>query len=152
MKSNLFFVSNDYALAKSIATKVANFFDMRTFDSVEMFEFDHAPRKIEEVVKEVGFDYVKDKIKSITKMQLDFIDSVFIANLQFLTLNSALCSKNLIVYINRENKLLTDVEKFNKIELLANDCDVAINAKMLNEDEIFEEVIFQIKKYYHIEA
>ena len=42
-----------------MAKKVAEFFSMRLFDSIEMFEFDHAPRKIDEVVSDFGINYVK---------------------------------------------------------------------------------------------
>lgn len=155
MKTKLFFVADNYNTAKLLASKVAKFFDMRIFDSVEMFEFDHSPRKIDEVLKELGENYVKKEMKSIIRMQLDFNEAVFVADLKYINQMASFLeeikSQNLIIYVNINNKL-TENEKFNKIELLTDVCDIAINAIDLSEDDLFNEVVLHIKNYYHIEA
>ena len=155
MKSSLFFVSSDYILAQEVATKVANFFDMRIFDTIGMFEFDHSPRKIQEVLDEFGEEYVNKKMKSVFKMQLDFSDSVLVADLKYLgqtkTFINLIEKQNLIIFINSDNSL-TSAEKFNKIELLGSVCDIVVNARNLNLQQVFDETIYEIKKYFNIEA
>ena len=155
MKNNLFFVAYDYNLSKMLATKTAEFFAMRLFDSVEMFEFDHAPRKINEVVSEYGRQYVLKKMKSIIKMELDFDEAVFACNFDVLSecvdLFDDIKSKNLVIFLSDKNLENQDENlKQKKLKFLTDCCDVAIETKNLTNEKIFELVIEEIKDFFNI--
>lgn len=157
MKNNLFFVAIDYELAKNTAIKVAEFFAMRLFDSVEMFEFDHTPRKINEVLNDFGIDYVKKEMKSVVRMSLDFDEVVSVADFDYLDcwkeLFKKIQQKYLVIFlsdINNEN--LTQIEKLNKMNFLTNCCDLAIDVKNLPDEKIFDKIINEIKTYFNCEV
>ena len=153
MKNNLFFVASEQRVAKDVAAKVAEFFAMRLFDAVEMFEFDHVPRKIDEVLTEFGEEYVKKEMRSLAKMQLDFNEAVFVADIRFLNafedLYERIQKKNLVVFLNNNN---SELNKTIKIKFLADCCDVAIDVSGLSDEEIFKKVIDEIKAFYNIEV
>ena len=153
MKNNLFFVASEQRVARVVASKVAVFFDMRLFDSVEMFEFDHSPRKIDEVACEFGEEYVKKEMKSIAKMQLDFDDALFVADIKYLdSLKDLHCSiqqKNLVIFLNNKN---INLDKLAKIEFLRDCCDLAIDVTNLSDEQCFENVVNEIKAFYKIEV
>lgn len=157
MKNNLFFVANDYNNAKFVASSVAEFFDMRLFDSVEMFEFDHTPRKIEDVLNDFGYEYVNKKMKSIVKMQLDFDDSVFVGDLTFLEgwrcLFDDIKSKNLVIFLNDKTKSnITTQAKQKKIEFLGSCCDLAIEISGLKLKDAVEKIVTEIKSFFNYEV
>ena len=83
MKQNLLVVSYDYDLSKDLARKLAEVFSMRFFDQKELFEFDHLPRTFAESLALNGKDYILKKFRSIVKMELDFDDAVFVADISF---------------------------------------------------------------------
>ena len=107
MKNNLFFVAYEYEMSKNIASEVAEFFSMRLFDSIEMFEFNNVPRKLEDVLTECGRAYVEKKMRSIVKMEFDFNDAVFVAPFDYFDGWSSLCEqikeRNLVVFLNDKN-------------------------------------------------
>ena len=153
MKNNLFFVASEQRVAKVIAAKVAEFFAMRLFDSIEMFEFDHAPRKIDEVIDEFGIDYVKKEMKSIAKMQLDFDEAVFVADIRFLDaledLYVRIQTKNLVVFLNDKHSKLNQNIKLN---FLSDCCDIAVDVSDLSDEIAFSNVVSEIKAFYNIEV
>ena len=156
MKNNIFFVAEDYNISKFAAKQVAQFFSMRIFDSIEMFEFDHAPRSLDEVIKQFGRDYVKKEMCSIAKMQLDFDEAVFVADMQFLDAYSLIFNKikqhNLVVYLSDNTKSEKNKESIiQRLNFLADCCDLAINVSCLPKDKIFDKVILEIKNFYGLE-
>lgn len=154
MKNNLFFVALDYNLSKEMATNVAKFFDMRLFDSIEMFEFNNIPRTLEDMILECGKEYVSKKMKSIVKMQLDFDEAVFVANFDFYdgwqTLNDKIKQKNLVLFLNDKNMILNETIKQNKLKFLTNCCDIAIDVTDLSKEKIFDKIIVEIKDFYNL--
>ncbi len=156
MKNNLFFMAQEYKISKSVATKVAEFFSMRLFDSVEMFEFDNAPRKIDEVMTDFGRDYVKKEMRSIAKMQLDFDDAVFVADFRFLDaykdIYAKIQSRNLVIFLSDKTQGVGSKEiVIEKLCFLSDCCDLAIDVSCLSNQEIFDKVILEIKKFYGLE-
>ena len=151
MKNNLFFVASDYDVARKLSKRVAVFFDMRIFDSIEMFEFDHTPRKINEVFNEFGESYIQKQMRSIVKMQLDFSDSVFVFDSKYLSclddLYKDVISQNLVIFLNNKNNYI-DIKT--KINLLTNCCDIAVDATNIEEDELFENILSEIKTHYNL--
>lgn len=156
MKNNLFIISQDYEKSRVISKKVAEFFSMRLLDSIEMFEFDNSPRNIGEVCEEFGRDYIKKEMSSIAKMQLDFDDAIFVGDYEYLDSYNEIANKikqkNLVIFLSdksNENKQNENV--YDKLKFLADCCDVAIDISCLPNEEIFDKVIIEIKKFYGIE-
>ena len=151
MKNNLFFVASDYDVARKLSKRVANFFDMRIFDSIEMFEFDHTPRKIDEVLSEFGESYIKKQMRSIVKMQLDFSDSVFVFDSKYLScfddLFEDVISQNLVIFLSDKNN---SIDTKSKLKLLINCCDIAVDATDIEEDMLFENILSEIKMHYNL--
>ena len=153
MKNNLFIVASINKQAKVQAAKVAEFFSMRLFDAVEMFEFDHAPRKLDEVCKEFGEDYVKKEMKKIAKMQLDFDEAVFACDIRYLdaieSIYSKIKEKNLVIFLN-DNKAETN--KLLRLGFLCDCCDIAIDVTNISAEDVFARLIDEIKGFYGIEV
>ena len=83
MKQNMLVTSYDYDVSKRLAEKLADVFSMRTLDMISLFEFDHMPNTFSEIYKINGKDYIEKEFRSILKMELDFDNVVFVANLGF---------------------------------------------------------------------
>ncbi len=81
MKQNIMVISYDYTLSKNISNMLAESFNMRAFDQLELFEFDHIPRSFEEVLQIEGKEYIYKKFRSIIKMELEFDNASFAADI-----------------------------------------------------------------------
>lgn len=175
MKQNLLVISYDYDLSKRLAEKLADVFSMRVFDQIELFEFDHIPRKIGDVLQEKGKEYVDKKMRSLLKMELDFDDAVFVCLMSVVDDIDELAFKvnlsNFIVFLNKdidaEIKEIQDKQFDSQIEKEYFSCtkeqlairkqkiaeslsDAVVNVSGLSDDQIVENVIKQIKEYYSV--
>lgn len=157
MKKNLFFVAYDYGMSKIVAAEVADFFAMRLFDSIEMFEFNNVPRKLDDVLAECGREYVEKKMKSIIKMEFDFDDAVFVAPFEYFGGWSHLCKeindRNLVFFLNDNANENVDAQKsYDKLKFLTECCDIAIDISDLQKEEICDKVVSEIKSFYNLEV
>lgn len=175
MKQNLLVVGYDYDLSKRLAEKLADAFSMRVLDSIELFEFDHIPFSFCEILEQNGVEYVMKKMKSILKMELDFDDAVFVANINMadnaLDLFYKIRLSNFIVLYKKkteqevvelENKIYkNDKEKeffvSNELDLKLfensienNLADAVVEIDGLEDDEIINKIIDKIKNYYSV--
>ncbi len=156
MKNNLFIVASDYGVAKTVSKTVADFFSMRLFDVVEMFEFDNAPRTIAEVASEFGDDYVKKEMRSTVKMGFDFDDSVMAINIEnlgcFVDLYGKISQKYLVIFLSDKSVCLSPAVNLSKMMFLANLCDIAIDVSGKSPAEIHDETVSEITKYFGVEV
>lgn len=175
MKQNLLVTSYDYELSKHISMMLADVFSMRTFDQKELFEFDHIPMNFSEVYALNGIEYVKKEMKSIVKMELDFDNAVFVADLSFADNCFELFYKiklsNFVILLVKDTKQEVEDLKQKKYaskeeyefccvdenllkkreQLIANDCaDININITGLTHTQIIEKIVDKIKEYYSV--
>lgn len=175
MKQNLLVTSYDYDVSKRLAEKLAEVFSMRTLDMISLFEFDHIPHTFNEVLKINGIDYIEKEFRSILKMELEFDNVVFVANLGFADKVQDLFYKikhsNFIILLKKdveleaeeiknkqyETKELKDFFTAEKEQLLMfeniieKDCsDIVVDITNLTDDEIIEKIIDKIKNYYSV--
>ena len=173
MKQNLLIVSYDYNLSKEVAKILANVFSMRIFDQRELFEFDHLPLTFTEVIDRNGYDYVLKKMKSIIKMELDFDDAVFVADMCFAENCEDIFYKiqlsNFVVFLYKNTTFeleelrnkeyssgfekdfyVVDEEKHecrkSKLQKLCS--DIKLDVTNLTYEEITNKIIDEIKQYY----
>lgn len=156
MKNNLFFVAYDYDMSKNVAKIVAEFFAMRLFDAIEMFEFNNVPRKLDDVLAECGRGYVEKKMKSIVKMEFDFDDAAFVAPFEYFGAWSVLCDKikehNLVIFLNDKTmKNISEEKQINKLKFLSECCDIAVEISDLSIEDIANKVINEIKQFFNLE-
>ncbi len=175
MKQNILIVCYDYDISKAVAKQLAFLFSMRLFDQKELFEFDHMPRTFAEIYKLNGKDYISKKMKSIVKMELDFDDAIFVADISFadncfdmfykikLSNFVVLLKKNTEKEVNELNSkkfesqeerdyYLSDVNTLKKRELaISYDLsDVVINIENMTNEQIACEIVDKIKSYYSV--
>lgn len=176
MKQNILVVSYNYKLSQKIAKNLAEIFSMRYFDQLELFEFDHIPRRFEDVLSENGEDYVLKKLRSITKMQLDFSDSVYCCDMSFVSNCDDLFYKinlnNFVVFLKKDNTIteLQDLETIEyktnlakqffikneqtlrnrKKQVAENLADIIVDVTNLSEEEITDRIVDDIKNYYYV--
>ena len=175
MKQNLLVVSYDYEKSKGLAKKLAESFSMRFFDQRELFEFDHMPRTFSEVFALNGKDYVLKNMRSIVKMELDFDDAVFVADISFADNCYDLFYKiklsNFVVFLKKDRSeeyaeilaktYKTEEEKsFYEMsegllklreETIFNDCaDITVDIGGLSDEQIIDEIVDKIKNYYSV--
>lgn len=175
MKQNMLVLSYDYELSKRIAEKLSDAFSMRVLDSIDLFEFDHIPFSFKEILEKNGIEYVMKKMKSIIKMELDFDDAVFVANINMadecydlfykikLSNFVMLLKKNINdeVFELKKKIYKTDAEKLffasdmadlkTREELIETDlADAVVEIDGLSDDEIVEKIIDKIKNYYSV--
>lgn len=175
MKQNLLVISYDYDLSKRLAVRLADVFSMRVFDQLELFEFDHTPRTLGDVVSEKGKEYVNKKLRSLLKMELEFDDAVFVCNLSVADNSEDLFFKvklsNFVVFLyknaniemeeivkktyrsdsEREFFVCTKEELLMREHKVVSECaDASIDITGLNDDEILENIIEKIKNYYSV--
>lgn len=176
MKQNLLIISYDYDLSKRLAHRLAESFSMRVFDQIELFEFDHLPRKISDVISSQGMKYVLKKMRSLLKMELDFDDAVFVCNLATADSTEDLFFKvnlsNFVIFLHKEpNVELRELLKkhyssrhereffvpsraklIEREKKVAEFCaDVNLNITNLSDEEIEEKIIEKIKEYYSVD-
>ena len=169
MKRNLMVLSYDYDLSKELAKILAETFSMRFFDQIEMFNFHNVPRDVSTMYKECGEDYTKKKLRSVVKMEIDFDDSVFVADIGLVDNCSDLFLKlkhsNFIIFLYKdtadeindlkskeyatsEEKALfsSDENLLTKRKLIVSSelADSRVNITGLSIDEIINEVIASI--------
>lgn len=156
MKNSLFFVANDYIIAKENAKRVADFFSMRLFDTIEMFEFDHSPRTINEVIKDFGSDYVRKELKSILNMGLEFEDIVIVADFNYIDCFNSLYQKandkSLVIYLNDKDIKISDDLRNQRLGFLKDACDLALDITNKDDNQVFDEIINSIKTYFNYEG
>ncbi len=175
MKQNLLIASYDYSVSKRLAEMLAETFSMRVLDQIELFEFDHVPLSFKEVLLKNGGEYVSKKMSSIVKMELDFDDAVFVANLSFAdTLQELfykiklsnfviLLKKNIDDEISELNAKVfeTDEEReffvpskevLQKREqsILQNCADIVIDISLLSDEKIIDKIVDKIRSYYSV--
>ena len=175
MKQNLLITGYDYDLSNRLAKRLADIFSMRVFDQTELFEFDHMPLSFSEVFKTNGIEYVKKKMKSIVKMELEFDNAVFVADMSFaddcFDFFYKIKLSNFVVFLYKDVR--TEMEeltkkKYNSKEecefrlpsenllkkrelAISFDCaDVSLDISNLSEDEIIEQIVDKIEKYYSV--
>lgn len=175
MKQNLLLTSYDYDVSKRLAGELAESFSMRVLNQIELFEFDNMPNTFKDVLEKNGLDYVKKEMNSIIKMELDFDDTVFVANINFADTMQDLFYKiklsNFVILLKKDieqeikelecKKFETEEEKCffvsNRIELekreqiLIQDCaDIVVDITNLTDEQIVENIVDKIKTYYSV--
>ncbi len=175
MKQNVLVVSYDYGFSRRIAKKLAEDFSMRLFDELELFEFDNMPRTYDEILNTLGKDYIFKKLKSIVRSEVEFDDSVFVADIGFADNCEDLFFKlklsNFVVLLtkpieleleelryktyktNAEKELFSTDEKLLKTredKIIKNLADIIIDADNLADEQIIEEIVDKIKNYYNV--
>lgn len=175
MKQNLLVLSYDYSLSKRITEKLAGVFSMRELDQFELFEFDHIPRTFDEVLKIEGDAYIMKKFRSIIKMELEFDNAAFTANINCADNCEDLFYKmklsNFVIFLYKpidtemselENmKYQTKIQKeffktdkqtlqIREDKIKRNCADISINIEGLSDDKIVELIIKLINAYYSV--
>jgi hypothetical protein len=175
MKQNMLVTSYDYDVSKRLAEKLAEVFSMRTLDMISLFEFDHSPNTFSEIYKINGKEYIEKEFRSILKMELDFDNVVFVANLGFADKLQDLFYKiklsNFVILLKKdieseieeiknkqfETKELKDFYLVEKEQLISQehiiekDCaDIVVDISNLTDDEIIDNIIDKIKNYYSV--
>ena len=175
MKQNLLVLSYDYELSKRLAENLASAFSMRVLDSIELFEFDHIPFSFGEILEKNGIEYVMKKMKSIFKMELDFDDAVFVANINMadncFDLFYKIKLSNFVILLKKDAKteslelekkgFKTEIEKEFFVssetdlklreEVIEKNCaDAVVDITNLSDDEIVDKIIDKIKNYYSV--
>ena len=175
MKQNMLVTSYDYDVSKRLAEKLAEVFSMRTLDMISLFEFDHSPNTFSEIYKINGKDYIEKEFRSILKMELDFDNVVFVANLGFADKLQDLFYKiklsNFVILLKKdveseieeiknkqfETKELRDFYLVEKEQLISQEhiiekecADIVVDISNLTDDEIIDNIIDKIKNYYSV--
>lgn len=175
MKQNLLITGYDYELSRQIANRLAEVFSLRVFDQLELFEFDHLPRTLSDVLEEKGREYVDKKFNSILKMELDFDDAVFVCslsvadNIDELSYKVGLSNFVILLFkdsdeavndlINKKYKSSHEKDFFccSKEQLLMREhkilsgcADASVDIGNKTIDEICDEIIDKIKHYYSV--
>ena len=175
MKQNMMIISYDYDISKRVAEKIADVFSMRILDMISMFEFDHMPNTFNDVLKINGKSYVEKEFRSILKMELDFDNVVFVANMGFADKHEDLFYKvklsNFVILLKKniedeiteiENKQFETIEQrefffVDKQTLLDQETllekglvDIVIDIENLTDDDIVNKIIDKIKLYYSV--
>ncbi len=175
MKQNMLITSYDYDVSKRLAEKLAEVFSMRTLDMISLFEFDHMPNTFSEIYKINGKDYIEKEFRSILKMELDFDNVVFVANMGFADKHEDLFYKiklsNFVILLKKDiesevielqNKqfdtneqkefFLADRETLVSQEhIIEKECaDIVVDISNLTDEEIIENIIDKIKNYYSV--
>ena len=175
MKQNMLVTSYDYEVSKRLAEKLAEVFSMRTLDMISLFDFDHHPNTFNDILKINGKDYIEKELRSILKMELDFDNVVFVANMGFADKHEDLFYKiklsNFVILLKKdiESELIelknkhfatkeqqdfftADRETLLKQEhIIEKECaDIVVDITNLEDDEIIEKIIDKIKIYYSV--
>ena len=166
MKENMMVICYDYGLSRKISKSLADFFEMRLFDMLEMFIFNNAPYRLTDVININGMEYANKEMRGVLKTELDLSGVVFAAEPKMLGLNQDLFEKlkecNFIVFLKRnyrndflfrENmafksqvdkdffKLEIDELAESSINIENNLADIVIDIDGLNYDQIKEKVL-----------
>lgn len=175
MKQNMLVTSYDYDVSKRLAEKLADVFSMRTLDMISLFEFDHMPNTFSEIYKINGKDYIEKEFRSILKMELDFDNVVFVANLGFADKLEDLFYKiklsNFVILLKKDvesevielqNKQFDTKEQkdffsanretlLNQEHIIEKECaDIVVDISNLTDEEIIKNIIDKIKNYYSV--
>lgn len=173
MKENILIVSYDQVLSRQIADKLAEFFSMRVFSAIELFEFDNIPRTLDEMIAIRGIDYVKDELAGIIKFSTDYQNVVFVSDLSMHETCRQFMSKIIASYIvvilkddiekevsYLENKQFGEYEKelylYNRQELeiaensISELADVVVGVHGRPANEIVGEIVSAIKTIYNV--
>ena len=166
MKENMMVICYDYGLSRKISNSLAEFFEMRLFDMLEMFIFNNAPYRLTDVININGTEYANKEMRGVLKTELDLSGVVFAAEPKMLGLNQDLFEElkesNFIVFLKRnyrndflfrENmafksqvdkdffKLEIDELAESSINIENNLADIVIDIDGLNYDQIKEKVL-----------
>ena len=166
MKENMMVICYDYGLSRKISKSLADFFEMRLFDMLEMFIFNNAPYRLTDVININGMEYANKEMRGVLKTELDLSGVVFAAEPKMLGLNQDLFEElkesNFIVFLKRnyrndflfrENmafksqvdkdffKLEIDELAESSINIENNLADIVIDIDGLNYDQIKEKVL-----------
>jgi hypothetical protein len=173
MKENLFVVSYDYELTKRLSKRLAEIFSLRLFDQKELFEFDNLPFDFAQVCEKQGKDYVMNQFRSIVKMELDFSNALFVADISLadncFDIFYQIKLNNFVIFLHKNNEseidelskkqFSNDAEKefyfmssetLNKREsLIKENCaDIFVDISGLNDGEAIEKILKQIDEFY----
>ncbi len=173
MKQNILLVSYDYDISKKVAEKLADFFSMRVLNSIELFEFDFAPRNISQMIYERGATYVKAQLGKIVKYSSDYENVVLIADISMADTckecfdniskdyvsvflydtpeaeENFLNKKNLSPELSKLN-LYSKEQLFQMHQILKSACDCSIQISGLTLMEVLFKTIGDIKKIYNM--
>ena len=175
MKQNMLVTSYDYGVSKRLAEKLADVFSMRTLDMISLFDFDHYPNTFNDVLKINGREYIEKELRAILKMELDFDNVVFVANMGFADKHEDLFYKiklsNFVILLKKdiESEVLelqskqfetkeqqeffsADKETLLKQEhIIEKECaDIVVDISNLTDEEIVDKIIDKIKNYYSV--
>ena len=167
MKQNILIVCYDYSLARNVADELATILDMRVLDEIDMFNFDFAPRNIEEMITLKGEDYVLSKLVKIILSESEFENVILVSNLKSINLCrdnfKEIKNHNLVIYLMLDENELASVEQANYVFSLSNEeilnsteiisqsfADILVNVKDFSKLDLVNGIMTKIEKYYNI--
>lgn len=159
--------------AYEVAKLLAEQFDMSLLDTVELFEFDNAPRTQSSMIEEFGMRVYRKKFRSTVKYSSFFENTVINVDPSVAYSNGIfeILKKNcLLIYLNNGTKRiynylnkqqyktkqlkqlyklsLADVEK--RAKRMHDNADITIYATGASEFKISSEIIRHIKEFYGV--
>ncbi len=175
MVQNIAIVSFKSGQAYNVAKVLAGQLDMSFLDTVELFEFDNAPRTQSDMIREFGLRLYKKKIRSTVKYASFFENTVINVDISALYSNNILdivknnClliylnngTKRVYNFLNKQNYQTKELKKLYKLSLdqvekrnrqIKDQADITINISSSREHDlkIASEVIRHIKEFYGI--
>lgn len=175
MVQNIAIVSFKSGQAYNVAKVLAGQLDMSFLDTVELFEFDNAPRTQSDMVREFGISIYKKKIRSTVKYASFFENTVINVDISALYSTNILdiVKRNcLIIYLNNGTKRVynflkkqqyktKELKKLYKLSLeqvekrnrqIREKADITINVSSAHDHDlkIASDVIRHIKEFYGV--
>lgn len=175
MVQNIAIVSFKSGQAYNVAKVLAGQLDMSFLDTVELFEFDNAPRTQSDMIREFGLRLYKKEIRSTVKYASFFENTVINVDISALYSNNILdIVKNncLLIYLNngtkrvynflkKQNYQTKELKKLYKLSLdqvekrnrqIKDRADITLNVSAAHDHDlkIASEVIRHIKEFYGI--
>lgn len=165
MKHNLMLVSNDYELSKQIADEIADYFEVRVLDELELLAFDFAPTSIDELYENFGKDFILKKLSKIALSQCEFENVLFLSHFETLNHLDLLAQKvkenDLIIVLYSDTKSLESKSISSNIfslkfedDFLENIkqkfSDIFINLGEIPKSQIVNQIIEKIKDFYNL--
>ena len=162
-------------LSKQVAKDLAGVFSMLFFDQMDLFSFDNIPYSFAEIYQMNGEEYVKEKLKNVVKMELEFDNAVFVCDLSFvdncLDLFYKIKLYNFVILLKKDSKIEADelkrkrygsqeeslffcvsenVLKKREMAVSSDIADVVVDIDGLDQKQIIEQIASQIQEYYSI--
>lgn len=173
MVQNIAIISFRKHQSHEIAKMLSDQMDMSFLDTLELFEFDNAPRKQSDVVKEFGMTLYKKKICSSVKYASFFENTVISAEISALSTNKMLDilrNNCLVIYLsNGTKRVFNEIQKtkfetkelkkiyglsLEQIEkrdaLIRKKSDIIIQPSSEHNLKTVSEIIRKIKEFYGV--